>query len=113
MLALAVEHVGVLHAPLEHVAPLAQALPQPPQLRVSVKVFTQALLHTLVPAGAVVGPHVPVARPVFAELHAWQESLQVPLQQTPSVEHDPVTHSASAAQVVPVAFLGVQVVPAQ
>ena len=111
--ALLAEHTGALQVPFEQVAPLAHALPQLPQFEGSVSVFTQALLQTLVPAGVVVGPQVPVVSPVFAELQAWQESLHEPEQQTPSVEHEPVVHSASAEQVVPVAFLGVQVVPAQ
>lgn len=70
MLALAAEHVGVLQAPFVQVAPLAHTVPHAPQFFGSVSVFTQALLQTLVPAGVVVGPHVPVARPVLAELHA-------------------------------------------
>jgi len=113
MLALVAEQVGALQTPFEQVAPLAQGLAQPPQLAGSVSVFTQALLQTAVPAGVVVGPQVPLARPVFAELHAWQDNLQVLEQHTPSVEHELLVHSASAAQIAPVAFFGVQTEPAQ
>jgi hypothetical protein len=108
-----VEHTATLQVPLLQVAPEAQALPQTPQLLGSVCVFTQALLHTFVPVGVLVGPQVPVASPVFAELQASQASLQVPEQHTPSVEQELVPHSWSLAQAVPVAFFAVHSVPAQ
>ncbi len=84
---------SALQVPFVQLAPVAHALPHPPQLAGSVSVFTQALLHTLVPVGVVVGPQVPVASPVFAKLQAWQASLHVPEQHTPSVEQALVVHS--------------------
>jgi hypothetical protein len=103
----------LLQVPLLHVAPLAQARPQTPQLAASVSVFVQALLQTALPAGAVRGPQVPVARPVFALLHPWQERPHCPAQQIPSLEQNPLAHWVAAVQVVPVAFLTTQAPVAQ
>ena len=68
--ALVVEHAATLQVPLLQLAPEAQTWPQTPQFPGSVCVLTQALLHTFVPVGVLVGPHVPVASPVLAELQA-------------------------------------------
>jgi hypothetical protein len=103
----------LVQVPLVQVAPAPQAWPQVPQLAGSVSVFTHMLLQTLVPAGVVLGPHVPFARPVLALLQPWQDRLHAPEQQTPSVEQKPLTHWVAAVQVVPVAFLGTHVLPEQ
>jgi hypothetical protein len=110
--ALAVEQVE-LQTPFVHVAPLAQGRPQPPQLAGSVSVLVQALLQTALPVGAVRGPQVPVARPVFALLHPWHERLHCPAQQIPSLEQNPLVHWVAAVQVAPVAFLATHAPDAQ
>jgi len=88
-------------------------VPQAPQLAGSVLMFTQALLHTAVPAGVSRGPHVPVARPVFAIVHPWHDSPHVLEQQTPSEEQELLAHWFAAVHAVPVAFLATHAVPEQ
>jgi hypothetical protein len=113
MTAAAAVHAGVPHTPPLHAEPGAHTTPQPPQFAGSVSLLTHALLHTAVPAGAVRGPQVPVARPVLASVQPWHDSAHGPEQHTPSDEHELLVHSRAAAQATPSAFLGTQVVPEQ
>jgi hypothetical protein len=113
MTAAAAVQAGVPHTPPLHAEPAAHATPQPPQFTGSVSLLTHALLHTAVPAGAVRGPQVPVARPVLASVQAWHDSAHAPEQHTPSDEHELLVHSCAVAQVTPSAFRGTHVVPEQ